>query len=116
MSIDAAGIRETGMARAETEAAIIRESGLARGQEVEAVGMARARSFEAQVDALGQGPTALINAVASLAEHGVKLMPEILVAGGAGGGSAIDGLAAAMMRYFSTPAAPKPQAEVLPES
>lgn len=117
--VDAAVIRQTGMARAETEAAIIRESGLARGQEVEAIGMARAKSFAEQVAALGRSETALINAIASLSEHNVKIMPEILVAGGSGGGllggsGSLDMLAAQLTRWLGSAgsaddsSAPKP--------
>lgn len=91
VDIDAAMIRETGMARAHTEAAIVRETGLAQGEQVEAVGLARAKSFAAQVEALGQAPTALINITAALSEHGIKIMPDILVAGGGGGADAVAG-------------------------
>jgi hypothetical protein len=44
--------------------------------------MARAKSYEAQVKALGQGPTAVVNAVDALAKSQTPFMPEILVAGG----------------------------------
>ena len=50
--------------------------------------------------ALGQTPTALVNAVTVLAERKAKFMPEILVTGGSGGGGSIDGLAATLMRYL----------------
>jgi uncharacterized membrane protein YqiK len=104
VAVEAATVRETGLARAETEAAIIRESGLARGQEVEAVGMARAKSFAEQVSALGQGPTALINVAATLSEHGVKVMPDILVTSGNGG--SLDGLAATLMKWIGSGSGP----------
>jgi uncharacterized membrane protein YqiK len=97
VAIDAAAVRESGMARAETEAALIRETGLARGQEVEAIGMARAKSFAEQVTALGQGPVALINTVASLSEHGMKVMPDILVTGS---GGSLDALAAQLTKWL----------------
>ena len=81
-------------AEADGEATFIQQTGAARGAEVESIGMARARAYKAQVDALGQGPTALVNAITALAEKGVKFVPEILVAGGNG---VMDGLAAEMM-------------------
>jgi hypothetical protein len=84
-------------AKAEGESTYIRQTGAAKGAEVEAVGLARAKAFQAQVQALGQTPTALVNAVTVLAERGAKFMPEILVMGGTGSGS-IDGLAATLMR------------------
>ena len=82
-------------AEADGEASFIQKTGAAKGAEVEAVGMARAKAYRAQVDALGQGPTALVNALTALAERGVKFVPEILVTGGSGG--SVDGLAAQLM-------------------
>ncbi|HTY07760.1 MAG TPA: SPFH domain-containing protein, partial [Candidatus Edwardsbacteria bacterium] len=95
-------------AEADGEAAYIRETGAAKGAEVEAVGMARAKAYEAQVKALGQTQTAVVNAITALADKGAKVMPEILVAGG--GTSSLDGLAATLMKYLgpkSTPPATK---------
>ncbi len=85
-------------AEADGEATYIRETGAARGAEVEAVGMARAKAYEAQVKALGQTQTAVVNAITALADKGAKVMPEILVAGG--GTSSLDGLAATLMKYL----------------
>lgn len=85
-------------AEAEGEATYIKETGAAKGAEVEAVGMARAMAYEAQVKALGQVPTALVNAVTALAEKGVKFVPEVLVSGNSG---SIDGLAGVLTRLFS---------------
>jgi len=73
---------------------------MAKGAEVRAVGMARAEAYKAQVDALGQTPTALVNIVNSLSDKQIKIMPDILVTGGDGG--AIQGLAAALMRSLGT--------------
>jgi hypothetical protein len=94
------------------EAEFIRQTGTARGAEVEAVGLARARGYEAQVRALGSNATALVNVVTSLADGTSKFVPDILVASGANGGSALDGLAATAMRYLAgngggKPATPK---------
>jgi hypothetical protein len=84
-------------AQADGEAAFIRETGKAKGAEVEAVGLARAKSYEAQVKALGQTPTALVNAINALAEKQVKIVPDILVAGG---GGAMEGLAGSLMGWL----------------
>jgi regulator of protease activity HflC (stomatin/prohibitin superfamily) len=86
-------------AEADGEATFIRETGAARGAEVEAVGMARAKAYEAQVAALGRSPTALVNAVTILAEKGLRFVPEILVSGNDGHG-ALDALAAAATRHL----------------
>lgn len=86
-------------AEADGEAAYIRETGAARGAEVEAVGLARAAGYAAQVQALGPGATAIVNVANTLTEHGARFVPEVLVAGGSGG--AVDGVAAALMRYLN---------------
>ena len=83
------------------EAEFIRQTGTARGAEVEAVGLARARGYEAQVRALGSNATALVNIVTSLADGTSKFVPDILVASGSNGGGALDGLAATAMRYLA---------------
>ena len=87
-------------AEADGESTYIRETGAARGAEVEAVGLARARGYEAQVRALGQGPTAVVNIANVLAEGGARFVPDVLVTGGGAGGS-VDGLAATLMKYLS---------------
>jgi hypothetical protein len=88
------------VAEAAGEAAYIRETGTAKGAEVEAVGLARAKGFQAQVNALGSNATALVNVVAALSEGRAKFVPDILVTGG-NGSSALDGLAATAMRFLS---------------
>ena len=86
-------------AEADGEATFIRETGAAQGAEVEAVGLARATGYEAQVRALGQAPTAVVNIANALAESGARFVPEILVTGSAGG--AMDGLAGALMKLLN---------------
>jgi hypothetical protein len=97
-------------AEADGEATYIRETGMAKGAEVQAVGLARATAYKEQVAALGRTPTAVVNAITALAERGIKVMPEILVAGG-GSGSA-DGLAASLMGYLGKLGAGKPAAGI----
>ena len=84
--------------QADGEATYIAETGRAKAAEVEAVGLARAKGFEAQVRALGQGPTAVINVTTALAERGVKIMPEILAIGG---GGSLEGVAATLMKFLN---------------
>jgi hypothetical protein len=92
---------------ADGEATYIRETGIAKGAEVEAVGLARAKAYRGQVDALGPTATAVVNALTALAERGTKFVPEILVAGG--GASSLDGLASTLMGYLAK-SAPAPGA------
>jgi len=103
------------------EAEYIRLTGTARGAEVEAVGLARAKGYQAQVAALGSTATALVNVIESLSEGQAKFVPDILVTGGGnGGGSALDGLAATAMRFLSggpvLPTAPEGAAAPRPKS
>jgi hypothetical protein len=88
------------VAEATGEAEYIRATGSAKGAEVEAVGLARARGYRAQVEALGSNATAIVNVVAALAEGKAKFVPDVLVAGGSNGGGALEGLAATAMRYL----------------
>ena len=90
-------------AKADGEATYIRETGSAKGAEVEAIGMARAKAYQKQVEALGQNATTLVNAITVLAEKGVKIVPETLVmSGGAGGSGALDGVAGTLMKYLGS--------------
>ena len=84
---------------ADGEATYIRETGAARGAEVEAIGLARARGYEKQVSALGSQATAMVNLVSALADSKNRFVPEVLVAGG---GGAIEGLAAALIRELQS--------------
>jgi hypothetical protein len=90
----------------EGEAAYIEQTGRAAGAEVRAVGLARAEAYERQVAALGQNATAVVNSVEALSRSGVPFVPQVLVAGG---GSAIDGLAATLMAHLRGPVPPKPE-------
>lgn len=91
-------------AEAGGEAEYIRQTGTAKGAEVEAIGLARAKGFRAQVEALGPNATALVNVIAALAEGRAKFVPDILVTGGSNGGGALEGLAATAMRFLAADA------------
>jgi hypothetical protein len=105
------------VAEATGEAEYIRQTGTAKGAEVEAIGLARARGYRAQVEALGSNATAIVNVVTALSEGKAKFVPDVLVASGGNGGGAFEGLAATAMRFFgnggnggtgATAALPKP--------
>ncbi len=81
----------------EGEASYIEQTGRAAGAEVRAVGLARAEAYERQVAALGQNATAVVNSVEALSKSGVSFVPQVLVAGG---GGAVDGLAATLMAHL----------------
>jgi flavin-binding protein dodecin len=81
------------------EASRARAVGLAEAKAAEALGLARAEGFEAQKHALGPVATALVAAITAIAEGGVDVMPAVVVAGG---GGSLDGLAATLIRRFTS--------------
>ena len=101
-------------AEADGESTYISETGAAMGAEVEAVGMARAKAYLAQVEALGSVPTALVNAIDALSGSGERFVPEILVAGG-GGGGVLEGLAAQIMQAINVSQGEKAEGTTPPE-
>ena len=102
------------VAEATGEAEYIRQTGTAKGAEVEAVGLARARGYRAQVEALGSNATAIVNVVTALAEGKAKFVPDVLVAGGGNGNGAIEGLAATAMRFFGSGSSAVPPSSKAP--
>jgi uncharacterized membrane protein YqiK len=107
---EAAYVRLTGQAEADRTQAV----GLAEAKAAEALGLARAAGFQAQRDAIGDVPTALIAIANAIAEGQIDIVPEVLVTGG----SSIDGLAASLMRALRSGALSLPGlgngAEVVP--
>jgi regulator of protease activity HflC (stomatin/prohibitin superfamily) len=92
---EAAFVEMTGKAEAAKTEAI----GLAEAKATEALGLARAAGFREQTQALGQTATALVAVANAVAEGKITVVPEVLVAGG---GGALDGLAATLMRTLGT--------------
>jgi uncharacterized membrane protein YqiK len=92
---EAAFVRLTGEAEASRTQAV----GLADAKATEALGLARAKGFQAQTEALGQTATALVAVANAVADGHITVVPEVLVAGG---GGAIEGLAATLMRTLGT--------------
>ena len=86
----------TGKAEATKTEAI----GLAEAKATEALGLARAAGYDAQTEALGQTATALVAVANAVADGHITVVPEVLVTGG--GGGALDGLAATLMRTLGT--------------
>ena len=106
-------------AEAEGEAAFVELTGAAEGSRrraiglgdaaaVEALGLAKARGYQAQVESLGAGATAAVAIANAISEGKVDVMPDVLVTGG---GGAIEGLAAAFMRSLNGNGESKTQAK-----
>jgi hypothetical protein len=81
---------------ADGEAYYVAETGRAKGAEVEAVGLARAKAYRAQMEALGPENTALVNAIIPLSENRLSFVPQVMVTGG----NAMEGLAGTVMNYL----------------
>jgi len=84
-------IKQTGTAQAD----VIRAQGTAQADVIRAQGLSKAEGFRAQNEAIGATSTTLVNIATVLAEKGIQFVPQILVAGG---GNAIDGLAATLTK------------------
>ncbi|MGA9063561.1 MAG: SPFH domain-containing protein [Terracidiphilus sp.] len=95
---------EARKAEADGESTYIERTGTAQGAQVRAVGLARAEAYQKQVAALGQGATALVNAIDALVKSNVPFVPNILVAGGGGasGSGVLEGLASLLMRKLDS--------------
>lgn len=88
-------------AEADGEAAYIRETGRARSAEIEAVGLARAKGYEAQQTALGREATAIVNAIEALGRMSGRLVPEVLaISSNGSNGGVVEGVAATLMNYL----------------
>jgi regulator of protease activity HflC (stomatin/prohibitin superfamily) len=94
---EAAYIETTGAAEGKRREAI----GRGEGEAVRAVGLGRADAYHAQADALGATATALVAVAGAVSEGHIRVVPEVLVAGGQG--SSLDGLAGVLMRKFTPP-------------
>jgi hypothetical protein len=90
---------------AQGEATFIEQTGTAQGAQVRSIGLARAEAYKQQVEALGAGATALVNAVEALAKSSVPFVPGTLVMSGDGGG-ALNGLLALLMRQIASQTGP----------
>ncbi|MGA2570058.1 MAG: SPFH domain-containing protein [Terracidiphilus sp.] len=106
---------EARKAEADGEAAFIERTGTAQGAQVRAVGLARAEAYRKQVEALGPGATALVNAIEALSRSNVPFMPNTLVTGGGGSvGGVLEGLGALLMQKVGPGGAIAPSVSVNP--
>jgi regulator of protease activity HflC (stomatin/prohibitin superfamily) len=91
---EAAFVELTGAAEGSRRRAI----GLGDAAAIQALGLARAKGYEAQIRSLGAGPTAAVAIANAVSEGKITVVPEVLVTGG---GGAIEGLAATFMRALN---------------
>src|SRR5712664_385348 len=91
---EAAFVELTGAAEGSRRRAI----GLGDAAAVQALGLARAKGYDAQIRSLGAGPTAAVAIANAVSEGKLTVVPEVLFTGG---GGAIEGLAATFMRTLN---------------
>jgi regulator of protease activity HflC (stomatin/prohibitin superfamily) len=97
-------------AEADGEATYIEQTGRARGAEIEAIGLARAKGFEAQKEALGADSTALVNVISELAKSTNRFVPDILVTGSNGVSGAMSAGVMGFLREFQRQQSAPPRA------
>jgi len=78
--------------RAKAESTRITLTGKAESEKILAIGQANAESYRLAVDAMGKENFTSYKMTEEIGKSGIKLMPELLIQGGNGGGSSIDGL------------------------
>jgi uncharacterized membrane protein YqiK len=78
--------------RAKAESTRITLTGKAESESILAIGQANAESYRLAVEAMGKENFTSYKMTEEIGKSGIKLMPELLIQGGNGGGSSIDGL------------------------
>jgi uncharacterized membrane protein YqiK len=76
------GLKRARVLQAEGDAAYTRQTGEAEGYAQKSIGEGKAAGYQAQVNAMGQGNTALVNIVSNLGDNKTKIVPDILVTSG----------------------------------
>jgi hypothetical protein len=106
---------EARMKEAQGEATFIEQTGTAKGAEVRAVGLANAEAYQRQVEALGKGPTALVNAIKALAVGNTAFVPKILVVGSGGTQGVLESLGTLLMDKLDASAPDPGPATIKPD-
>jgi regulator of protease activity HflC (stomatin/prohibitin superfamily) len=96
---EADGVAAYTVATGTAEADVIKAKGEGEAAAVKAIGLARAAGYEAQVQALGQGATAIVAVANEISDGKIKVVPDVLVSGG---GGSIEGLAATLMGQIAS--------------
>jgi uncharacterized membrane protein YqiK len=94
---EAEAIRRRGMAESE----ILSLRGRNEAQAIQAVGLAKAEAAKAGVDAMGSH-YALLQIVSQLAEHNIKLVPDVNVASGPNGGGVAEAILGLLVQQMTS--------------
>jgi hypothetical protein len=89
----AKGDKESAKITADGEAYVLITVGAAKAENIDKVGTAEAGVIQKKTDAMGREQFAMVQVAEHLASNGIKIVPEILIQGAAGGsGSMVEAL------------------------
>ncbi len=83
---------------ADADATVVRTVGDAEASKTRAVGGAEAEVMKLKIASMESGNYAMVQVAEALAKGGVKLVPDVVAGGGAGGGTLVDVLLANLIR------------------
>jgi uncharacterized membrane protein YqiK len=83
---------------AEADATVLRTVGEAEATKTKAVGSAEADVIKLKISSMEAGNYAIVQVADALAKSGIKLVPDIIAGGSAGGGTLVDVLLAGLIR------------------
>jgi uncharacterized membrane protein YqiK len=78
--------------KAAAEAEKITITGKAEASKIEAIGKSTAEAYKLQVEAMGEDNFTKFKVTESIGLNKIKVIPDILIGGGANGGSALEGI------------------------
>jgi len=110
LKLNAQAEAESTKMKATAEAERITVTGKAEASKIEAIGKSTAESYKLQVDAMGEDNFAKLKVTESIGINKIKVIPDVLIGGGAnGGGGALEGmLGMQLMRMMEqTPSTPQ---------
>jgi len=93
LKLNAQAEAESTKMKATAEAERITVTGKAEASKIEAIGKSTAESYKLQVDAMGEDNFAKLKVTESIGINKIKVIPDVLIGGGAnGGGGALEGM------------------------
>ena len=92
VKLNAEAEAESTKMRANAEAEKITVTGKAEASKIEAIGKSTAEAYKLQVEAMGEDNFTKFKVTESIGMNKIKVIPDILIGGGANGGSALEGI------------------------
>ena len=98
----AEGTAQAKTINAEADATVLRTVGNAEAAKTQAVGGAEAEVIKLKIASMESGNYAMVQVAEALSKAGVKLVPDVVAGGTAGGGTLVDVLLANLVRDSAT--------------